>query len=297
MRKAMLATIVLALSGAMAVGTAALLPEMLGASTCFPPPQQHNFSLATSRNGLAPQRTSGKSGLPPAKGAIAASTTTAAQEWAERMFTGSLSKDFGAVPFGTQLLHRFEITNIHAVPVEITGFRLGCGCVTATPGKRILRPGERTTIDVAFDTREFTGPNTQTIRVSFGPNPRTNCVIKVSAVSQTDLVFEPDRVNFGEVPHGQVSVGSTDIEYHGPSDWKIKEVIVAKDSPFVATVTELFRRPGRIGYRLDVALTAGAPSGRIRDFIYLKTNQSGVPPVPVLVTANVQAPQGVSSSR
>ena len=130
------------------------------------------------------------------------------------MFTAGRSMDFGPVPFGTQLLHRFEITNIYEIPVEIAEPRVGCGCVTAIAGKRILQPGERTTIDVTMDTRAFTGANMETVRVKVGPNPNSSCVLEVSAVSQTDVVFKPDRIiNFGSVVRGQVSAQSIDVEY------------------------------------------------------------------------------------
>jgi hypothetical protein len=218
---------------------------------------------------------------------VMAGATASAQGWAERMFTAGLSKDFGAVPFGTELFHRFAITNIYAAPVEITGLRVGCGCVTATPGKRILQPGQSTTIDVTLDTRAFTGPNTQTVRVGFGQNPGSSCLLKVSAVSQTDVVFRPERVSFGTVAGGQVSVQSVDIEYSGVLAWKIREVIVAKELPFEAALSESVRQPGKVVYRLTVTLKADARSGRIRDYLYLKTNRTGIPPVPLLVTATV----------
>jgi hypothetical protein len=221
----------------------------------------------------------------------ASGTTASAQEPAERLFTAGLSKDFGAVPFGTRLLHRFAMTNIYAAPLEITGLRVGCGCVTATPGKRVLQPGESTTIDVALDTRGFTGPNTQTVRVAVGPNPRSACVLKVSAVSQTDVVFKPDFViSFGTAARGRASVRSVDVEYHGALDWKIQEVIVARELPLEATLSAPVRRPGKVGYRLTVTLQDDAPPGTIRSYIYLATNQAGPPPVPLLVTATVQAP-------
>ena len=114
----------------------------------------------------------------------------------------------------------------------------------------------------------------------------------MSAVSQTDVVFKPDRVSFGTVACGQASVQSMDVEYNGALDWKIEEVIVAKELPFEVTLSELVRRPGKVGYRLTVALKDDARSGKIRDYIYLKTNQIDAPPVPVLVTATVQAPPG-----
>ena len=291
MRKAMLATILFAFFVGMA-STAALLPEVLSKCGCVVPPEQQDVALARAKDAVSPQGASNGSGSLPGTRAIADETTAPAPEWAERMFPTGLNKDFGEVPFGTKLVHRFEVTNIYAAPVEITGLRVGCGCVTASSGKRVIQPGESTTIDVTMDTRQFTGPDTQTVRVGFGPDPRSRCVLKVSAVSQTDLVFKPDRVGFGTVAHGHGSVQSIDVASHGALDWKIEEVIVAKELPFTAKLHELPHRApsgsGKVGYRLTVTLKDDAPPGRIRDYIYLRTNQTGIPPAPVLVTATVK---------
>ncbi|HZU38570.1 MAG TPA: hypothetical protein VFA18_21775, partial [Gemmataceae bacterium] len=47
-------------------------------------------------------------------------TAAPAQGWAEKMFKDGLSHDFGSVPHGAQLSHRFVLTNIYAVRMEIT---------------------------------------------------------------------------------------------------------------------------------------------------------------------------------
>src|SRR5947209_7555314 len=70
---------------------------------------------------------------------VALGTSTApAQGWAEKMFKEGLTHDFGTVPRGAQLFHKFTITNIYAVRMEITQVKSGCGCVTATATKRVL---------------------------------------------------------------------------------------------------------------------------------------------------------------
>src|SRR4051812_20575170 len=88
-----------------------------------------------------------------------------AQRWAEKMFKDGMKHEFGSVPRGAQLLHRFPITNIYAVRMEITGIVPGCGCVTATASKRVLEPRETAYIDVNMDARLFTGFKSVAIRV------------------------------------------------------------------------------------------------------------------------------------
>src|SRR5262249_46338312 len=77
-----------------------------------------------------------------------ATVVAGAQGWAEKMFKGKTSHDFGTVPRGAQLVYRFTMTNIYAVQMEIENVKSGCGCVTAKPAKRILAPRESTTIEV-----------------------------------------------------------------------------------------------------------------------------------------------------
>src|SRR6266849_6042 len=91
--------------------------------------------------------------------------------WADKMFKDGkdLSHDFGNVPRGAQLYHRFTITNIYAVPMEITKIEPGCNCTEAKASKRVLQPRESGTIDVSVDARRFTGPKTVEIKVSVGP--------------------------------------------------------------------------------------------------------------------------------
>ncbi|MGO8689435.1 MAG: DUF1573 domain-containing protein [Thermoguttaceae bacterium] len=111
---------------------------------------------------------------------------------AEKMFLGGATKDFGAIPHGTQLLHRFPITNVHAVPVAIVYLQASCDCVTAAAANPILQPGESTTIDVRMDTRHFTGANMQNVRVKVvGPDFDSTCKLVVSAVSGTDTARGP----------------------------------------------------------------------------------------------------------
>src|ERR1700676_5514468 len=157
--------------------------------------------------------------------AATAATTAPAQNWAEKMFADGASQDFGVVPHGAQLFHRFTITNIYAVRMEITSITPGCGCVTATASKRVLDPRESATIDVSMDARRFTGPKAVIVRVTVGPEFTSSADLKVSAVSRADVVFNPGDVEFGAVDHGQAVAQTVDREHAGPLDWRVSEVV------------------------------------------------------------------------
>ena len=101
------------------------------------------------------------------------------------MFPAGLTKDFGPVPYGSQLLHRFPITNDRTFPIEISYLQGSCNCVTAQAVKRIRQPGESTTIDVRLDGRRFTGSVMEMVRVKVvGPDFESACKIVVTADSQ-----------------------------------------------------------------------------------------------------------------
>jgi len=219
---------------------------------------------------------------------LALGTTAApAQGWAEKMFKDGLAHDFGSVPRGAQLFHRFVITNIYAVRMEITGVRSGCGCVTASAAKRVLEPHEATTIDISMDARRFTGAKSVAVRVTVGPEFVSSAELKVTANSRADVVFNPGQVSFGPVSGGQMPSQSIDVEYAGALDWQVSEVL-AKDLPLDVTLRELYRRPGQVGYQIKVTLKPDVPAGPLKHEIFLKTNDPASPLVPVLVEANVQ---------
>jgi hypothetical protein len=220
----------------------------------------------------------------------------AAQAWAEKMFKDGLSHDFGTVPRGAELFHRFTLTNIYAVRMEITNVNSGCGCVTATPAKRILEPRESTTIDLTMDARRFTGPKTVTVRVSVGPEYVSTAELKVTANSRADVVFNPGQVNFGSVAQGQAAEQTLDVEYAGTLNWTVSDAVVGKDQPLQATAAEWYRRPGQVGYKVKVTLKADAPVGALREYVYLKTNDPAGATVPVLVEATVQPALTVTPS-
>ncbi|HEY7307924.1 MAG TPA: DUF1573 domain-containing protein [Gemmataceae bacterium] len=215
-------------------------------------------------------------------------SASAQSAWAEKMFKDGLNHDFGSVPRGAQLAHRFVITNIYAVRMEITSLKSGCGCVTVTAAKRVLEPRESTTIDVNMDARRFTGMKTVAITITVGPDYISSAQLRVSANSRADIVFNPGQVTFGTVTRGQPVSQVIDVEYAGVLDWQVTEVS-AKDLPVEVKAEQLYRRPGQVGYRVKVTMKADAPIGAFKGDLYLTTNDPASRLLPVLVEGAVQS--------
>jgi hypothetical protein len=224
--------------------------------------------------------------------ALSSPTAFAQQAWADKMFKGGTAHDFGNVPRGTQLFHRFKMTNIYDETLEIMHVRTSCGCVTPTATVKALKRYETGFIEVNMDAYKFTGPRTVTIQVDVGPRYISTATLRVSANSRADIVFNPGEVNFGVVPRGQSAVKVIDVEYAGVLNWKVLEV-VNNAAALEAGFEELYRRPGQVGYRVKVTLKPEAPAGGFKQELFLKTNDPASEMVPILVEAVLQAPLSV----
>jgi hypothetical protein len=211
-----------------------------------------------------------------------------AQPWADKMFQDGTSHDFGSVPRGAQLFHRFTMTNIYAVPLQILDVRSSCTCTTPTPSTRVLQPRESATIDVTMDARRFTGSKTVRVSVTVGPEFTSTAELRVTANSRADVVFNPGEVNFGVVPQGETPKQTIDVEYAGSHPWKV-ESVNTNGSPYTAELEEWYRKPGQVGYHIHLTLKNDAPVGVLKHEVLLQTNDPASQTVPLLVEATVQA--------
>src|SRR5262245_54878606 len=100
-----------------------------------------------------------------AVGILALASAAAPQQvvtgWAGKLFASAApdhkvpsGHDFGFVPKGTQLTHRFPLTNIYAVPLQIVA-SVTCGCITVSSNPQILQPRESGVIDLNMDTLKW----------------------------------------------------------------------------------------------------------------------------------------------
>ncbi len=225
--------------------------------------------------------------------------------WANKFFLPDIEKDpsqapplvvshnFGTVPRGTLSVHKFTITNIYDVPMQVVDIRRSSGNVQAYPPERVLLPNEKGEFIITMDTAKFTGATAETVYVTFGPQFLSTAVLRVTANSRADVMLSPGAVNFGVVGQGAKPEQTISLEYSGrQKDWKVTEV-VASTGPLDVKVQEA----GRGKFYVTATLKDGAPTGPISDVISLKTNDATTPVVQIHVTGVVQAPLEVSTNR
>lgn len=233
---------------------------------------------------------------------LAAVSPARAQQapWANKFFTAQnppppyIVHDFGTAPAGSLLSHRFTITNIYKVPMQIMEIRKSCGCVEATASTQTLQPREAGTIDVTMDLKKFTGSRTVTIQVAVGPKFLSTALLQVKAYSRADVMLNPGAVNFGVVAQGQPATQTVDVQFTGQGAFAITGVASNK-GPFVLNIQPNLRAAnGAVVHRVSVALAPNAPPGPIADEIVLSTNDPNTSQLPIQITGMIQAPLAVT---
>jgi hypothetical protein len=241
-------------------------------------------------------------------------TSPAAQPapWANKFFLPDIAEkrdqaappviahNFGEVPHGTVCSHTFTVTNIYDTPIQIIEVRKSCTCLDFVPLSKMLQPNESGPFTVTMNAGKFVGANSQTFYVTFGPKFVSTAVVRLSAVSKTDVSVNPGAVAFGTVAPGAKAAQAVKVEYKGRMrDWRITEA-VTPHGPFDVQVRETDRGgPLRGGaeYTVTVALKPTAPPGPLADTLTLKTNDPANPVIALAVSGAVAVPLEVSPAR
>jgi hypothetical protein len=235
--------------------------------------------------------------------------------WANKLFLTGIEKnptqppppvithDFGTVPRGTLCIHKFTITNIYDVPMQVSDIRRSCGCLEAYPPQKVLQPFEKAEFVVTMDTGKFVGPNAPLIYVTFrgvanNVEYRHTALLRIQGTSRADVNLSPGAVNFGIVAQGSQPNQTVALEYSGKQrDWKVTGVL-APTGPLEVQVREAERNfLWGAKYYLAVALKSSAPAGQLNEVITLRTNDPASPLVQVNITGTIQAPLTLSPDR
>lgn len=228
--------------------------------------------------------------------------------WANKMFLQDIEKnpsqppppvivqDFGTIPYGTLCSHKFTITNIYDVPMQVLDIRRSCGCMEAFPPLKVLQPTETAEFLITMDAGKFKGPGSQTIHVTFGPRFISQAIIRVTANSRADVTLNPGLIQFGTVAQGTTPTAMAELRYQGKQkDWKVTGA-VAPTGPLTIDVKEAPRDSAAVKYYVSANLKADAPAGAISEVISLKTNDPTAPVIQVKVAGSVLAPLTLSTN-
>jgi hypothetical protein len=228
--------------------------------------------------------------------AIILSTLTqavSAQQWAEKLFGGTTSHDFGTVARAAKSEYVFEMQNIFKETIHIAGVRASCGCAIPKVVKPTLETWEKGGILVEFNTRSFLGQRKATITVTIDQPYYAEAQLTITGYIRGDVVFDPGTVKFDAVNAGDSATQTVNVSYAGRNDWQIVDVRSANTNLVVEPV-EVQRQGGRVGYQLKVHLKSEQPHGYFNDQMVLITNDQNQQQIPLRVEGTVISPLTVS---
>jgi hypothetical protein len=216
-----------------------------------------------------------------------------AQTRADGMFD-ELSRDFGSVPRGQQLMHPFRVVNNSNQPVRIASVSVSCGCVSTQVLKNTLQPGEETAIVATMNTSVFINTRTVTIYVRFDQPRFQEVRLWVQANSREDVQFNPGNLAFGVVKRGAEPVSKMTISFLGGTT-QLTEI--KSESNYVKpTMKEVHRPNGETAFEVSAKLRPDTPAGKWYTDIWLATNNPSMPRIRVPVTVEVESPLTINPS-
>ena len=238
--------------------------------------------------------------LPLAAQPAPAPPAAAPSPWANKLFLADIAAnpsqpapdeiafDFGTVPKGTLCVHKFTITNIYAVPMQVTDIRRTSETAQAYPPQKVLQAYDKAEFVVTLDSSKFTGTGSETVQVSFGPTNVSTATLRVSAVSRADVMLAPGSFNFGVVTPGSTPTKSVTLEYAGKQkDWAVTGV-VDPTGPFEVTLGQ--SKAGKTKVSVTLKSKTDGVTGSFNDFLQLLTNDPATPVVNVAINGTLLSP-------
>ncbi len=207
--------------------------------------------------------------------------------WPDSLFA-ERQHDFGPVPRGAKVRHKFVLANNTGIPITILNLRVSCGCTSGTASDSVIPPGKTGFVEAQMDTRNFVGRKATTLYVSVHNGTQESEIsLGVASTILSDIVLNPGGIEFGTIVQGQSPTLSLTIDRVGQPDWRVVRMVSAS-KVLNATLAETQRAGGSVSYRLDVSLKPGTPSGTVRDEIQFLTNDGESKGFPILVTAQIR---------
>lgn len=207
--------------------------------------------------------------------------------WADGLFE-ELNKDFGAVPRGPVLQHRFVIRNNTRQTISLGGVRVSCGCTTTHLGQSVLNPGEQTTLVARMDTSRFRGSKTVTIFVRFIRPESQEVRLWVKANAREDVAVTPETLEIGTVKAGEARTAKAILHFFGGQELELKGPTTSSGhleaSLRMIKTTELEKV-----YELTATVRPDLPAGSWYADIWVETNLPQIPRIRLPLNVEVEA--------
>ena len=214
---------------------------------------------------------------------------------------------FGRMSQKTTGKHSWTVRNEGNADLELWMQSSTCQCTIAKfadKQRAIVKPGESTTIDLEWETRDAIGDFEKGATIGTNDPTKPNFTMNVKGlIHQAIVVIPNERV----IPMDLVSSDEpkkVNAVLFAPDQPKLKLTKIATSKPDSLTVTptplsESELKPLQVegGYRLEIEMKPGMPIGAFREEIQIETDNKISPEVKLMVYGTVTGPISVLPER
>jgi len=212
---------------------------------------------------------------------LSLSGTASADQFTDAMIS-TKKVDFGVVATGSEVQKFIEIRNVHREAYVVREVKSSCACFKTQINKTTIAPGDTALVVVQMNTRNYRQRRDASLSISFAAPRFAEVRVDLTGYIRTDVVFNPGKVQFGEVELGTEGKAVVDIAYAGRNDWDIDDIKITNRN-LKAVLEPGVRGNGQVNYKLTMSLSKDTPVGRIRDMIIIVTNDRSNPNVPLMI--------------
>lgn len=205
--------------------------------------------------------------------------------------------DFGTVVEGQVVNTTFEIKNDGTANLIINNVQASCGCTAAQPDKKELKPGEKTSLKVEFNSAGRLGPQEKYVYV-MSNDPKTpdfrfnfTCVVvqkndsKPAEVKIPKLRLDKNQYDFGNVEEGKLVEVKIGLKNDGKGLLEIQDVKTSCGCT-AALVSSKKLNPGE-GGNIRIELDTANREGQLTRTVTIYSNDPNGPNQVITLTANI----------
>jgi hypothetical protein len=215
-----------------------------------------------------------------------------------KIYAKEVNHDFGTIVEGEIAKYNFEVKNTGDVDLKIDRVSASCGCTAAKPEKSILKPNEKTAIQIEFNSNNRLGQQTKYVYV-FSNDPTTpelklsftGVVVDKSVAFSKDgkaamLKLSKNSYDFGNVEEGKVVETTVAFKNEGNAVLQITDVKTSCGCT-AALLSSKELKPGESG-TLRIDLDTANREGKLTRTVTLFSNDPKEPNQTFTIFVNIE---------
>ncbi len=203
--------------------------------------------------------------------------------------------NFGTIEGDMVTSHMFRFRNAGEGKLVISNVQKGCGCTAAVVGKKELEPGERSEVNVQFNSRGKRGRQTQKIRIYSNDPSNPQVELTMSGEVEREVYVTPTRVYLGKVPLDKTTTRNVYVFFSSKPALKITKVEASSPdiSTEVAPYTNPAQPPGASNtpsearWIVKVSLKPQSKQGDFREMLKIHTTSKKHPVIEIPVDGSI----------